>query len=111
MTTAADFALGHSAVAPPIAIADADVPARLRAGNAPVYTAAALSAGVEANVVLEIVVDGSGVVTSARGLEHVGYGLDEVALRSVRAYRFVPALRGGTPVSVRMRWVMRFQLG
>ena len=98
-----------AAFAGPIAAALADVPARLRSGDAPRYTAAALTAGVEANVVLEIVVDGSGAVTSAHGLEHVGYGLDEVALRSVLAYRFAPALRGGSPVSVRMRWVMRFQ--
>ena len=79
-------------------------------GNAPTYTAAALSAGVEADVPLEIVVSEAGTVQSARGVEHVGYGLDEAALQAVRSYRFTPALRGGKPVPVRMRWLMRFQL-
>ena len=94
----------------PIPAAAADVPARLRVGAAPKYTLAALSAGVEASVQLEIVVSSAGLVTSARGLERVGYGLDECALQSVLSYRFSPALRGGAPVAVRMRWLMRFQL-
>jgi periplasmic protein TonB len=94
----------------PIPAAAAEVPARLRSGAPPAYTAAALSAGVEANVLLEIVVADNGAVSSARPLQHVGYGLDEVALSSVLAYRFTPALRAGKPVAVRMQWLMRFQL-
>jgi periplasmic protein TonB len=94
----------------PVSSANVDVPAKLRAGNVPAYTAAALAAGIEANVPLEIVVSESGVVASARALEHVGYGLDEAARQSVLAYRFTPALRSNRAVAVRMRWLMRFQL-
>lgn len=94
----------------PLPVASVDVPARLRAGNAPTYTPAALAAGIEANVPLEIVVSEGGLVTSARGLEHVGYGLDEAARQSVLGYRFTPAMRNNRPVPVRMRWLMRFQL-
>ena len=93
-----------------IPAAIADTPARLRAGTVPAYTPAALSAGVEANVPLEIVVSENGNVTSARVLEHVGYGLDEAAQQSVLGYRFTPAVRSGKPIAVRMRWLMRFQL-
>lgn len=101
---------GNGLTSEPISPASADVPAKLRAGNVPAYTAAALAAGIEANVPLEIVVSESGVVTSVRGLEHVGYGLDEVARQSVLGYRFTPASRRGRAVAVRMRWLMRFQL-
>jgi TonB family protein len=94
----------------PIPAANADIPARLRAGSLPAYTAAALSAGVEANVPLEIVVSEIGVVTSARGTEHVGYGLDEAARQGVLAYQFTPAVRSGKAIAVRMSWLMRFQL-
>src|SRR6185369_12286068 len=100
---------GGSADAP-FSSASVDVPAKLRAGNVPAYTPAALAAGIEANVPLEIVVNEAGLVTSARGLEQVGYGLDEAARRSVLGYRFTPAMRKSRPVPVRMHWLMRFQL-
>ncbi len=88
----------------------ADVPARLLVGAPPGYTAAAQAAGIEADVPLEIVVDRAGAVQSARGLSHVGYGLDEAALAAVRSYRFSAAHRAGSAVAVRMHWMMRFQL-
>lgn len=96
--------------APPVAEASVDLPAKLIAGGTPSYTHEAEAAGIEADVPLEIVVDSAGSVISARALSHVGYGLDEAALRSVRAYRFSPARRGGQALAVRMRWLMRFQL-
>lgn len=94
----------------PISERTADIPAKLIAGVPPAYTSAAQIAGVEADVPLEIVVDSAGSVQSARGLGHVGYGLDEAALNAVRGYRFAPAQRAGRTVAVRMRWLMRFQL-
>jgi protein TonB len=94
----------------PIAEASVEIPAKLGAGAAPAYTAQALAAGVESDVPLELVIDANGAVASARALHHVGYGLEEAALRSVRSYRFTPARRAGVSVAVRMRWLMRFQL-
>ena len=102
--------LGGDAGNAPISDGIADVPAKLRAGAPPAYTAAAQAAGVEADVPLKIVVDPSGSVLSAEGLSHVGYGLDEAALNAVRGYRFTPARRAGKAVAVYMRWLMRFQL-
>lgn len=74
---------------------------RLKTWGAPAYNSAALSAGVEADVALEIVVNEAGAVISARGIAHVGCGLDEAALESVRAYRFTPASRAHRAVAVR----------
>ncbi len=99
-----------SAPAEPAAEASVDTPAKLRAGSSPSYTREAEAAGVEADVPLEIIVDDAGSVIGARALSHVGYGLDEAALRSVRGYRFSPARRGGKALAVRMHWLMRFQL-
>jgi len=87
-----------------------DTPARLLVGSSASYTREAEAAGIEADVPLEIVVDSAGSVIGARALSHVGYGLDDAALRSVRGYRFSPARRESKPVTVRMRWLMRFQL-
>jgi protein TonB len=84
--------------------------ARLLEGTPPEYPPAARAAAVEADLPLEIVVDASGAVIDARLLRHAGYGLDEAALRAIRAYRFAPAQRAGHGVSVRMRWVVDFRL-
>jgi len=99
-----------SGSAAPLAAETVDTAATLLSGSAPAYTREAESAGVEANVPLEIVVDDRGNVAAAHALRRVGYGLDEVALRSIRGYRFNPARRAGHPVAVRMRWLMRFEL-
>lgn len=87
-----------------------DTAATLLSGSAPAYTPEAQRAGVETDVPLEIVVDDRGNVVAARALQRVGYGLDEVALQSIRGYRFQPARRAGHPVAVRMRWHVRFEL-
>lgn len=94
----------------PLSEAAVDQRATLLVGHSPSYTAEAAAAGVEANLPLEIVVDASGTVVSARALAHLGYGLDEAAVRAVRSYRFSPARLAAKPHSVRMRWAMRFQL-
>jgi protein TonB len=103
-------AAGSGVAAEPLPEAAVDTAARLLAGSSASYTREAAAAGVEADVPLEIVVNGVGAVTAARVLTHVGYGLDEAALRGVRAYRFAPARRAGRALAVRMRWLMRFQL-
>ncbi|MEO8902629.1 MAG: TonB family protein [Polyangiaceae bacterium] len=99
-----------SALNRPFAEGQVDSPAKLQFGTPPTYTAAAEAAGVEVELPLEVVIDRTGAVQSARTLEHVGYGLDEAAVAAVRHYRFNPARRGGSAVAVRMRWVLRFQL-
>jgi TonB family protein len=87
-----------------------DTPAKLLNGTPPNYTPAAESAGIEAEVPLEVVIDAAGSVQSARALARIGYGLNEAAITAVLGYRFAPARQANRPVRVRMRWVVRFQL-
>ena len=108
--TASAQAPGKSAIAEPAPESAVDLPAKLLSGSSPSYTREAEAAGIEADVPLEIVVDGTGSVLSARALAHIGYGLEEAAVRSIRSYRFSPARRGTKSLAVRMHWLMRFQL-
>ena len=94
----------------PVPEARVDTAATLLSGTSASYTAEAEALGIEANVPLEIVINRRGAVESARVLAHVGYGLDQAALRGIRGYRFSPARRAGRAQAVRMRWLMRFQL-
>jgi TonB family protein len=89
---------------------DVSVRARLLARGPLNYPAEARRSEVEADVPVEIVVDETGNVVSARALERPGYGLDVAAVESVRANRFSPAHRDGRAVRVRMRWVVQFHL-
>ncbi|MGH7328474.1 MAG: energy transducer TonB, partial [Polyangiaceae bacterium] len=101
---------GHAGDDAPVAESAVSSRATLVAGGVPAYPAEAREADVEADVPLEIVVDASGNVKSARPTEHAGYGLEDAAITAVRRYRFSPAERGGHPVAVRMRWVVAFRL-
>jgi protein TonB len=87
-----------------------DEPARLLSSVPVVYPEAARVAGAEADVLLDLVVDAAGRVTSSHPLSAHGLGLADAAERAVRAYRFAPARRAGHPVSVRMRWTVTFRL-
>ena len=89
---------------------DVSEPARLLSSSPLVYPPAARQAEIEIDFPVEIVVDAQGRVISARAVTHAGYGLDEAALRAIRAYRFSPAQRAGRPVGVRMRWTVQFRL-
>lgn len=89
---------------------DVSVRARLLARGTLNYPAEARRAEIEADVPVEIIVDETGQVVSARALERPGYGLDAAAVESVRAYRFTAARRDGRAVRVRMRWVVQFHL-
>lgn len=86
------------------------VRAQLLSSSPLLYPLAARRAEVEADLPLEIVVDLDGRVLAARVLRPAGYGLDEQAVRAVRAYRFSPARRDGRPVRVRMPWTVQFRL-
>jgi periplasmic protein TonB len=89
---------------------DVSEPARLLSSSPLVYPPAARQAEIEIDFPVEIVVDAQGRVISTRAVTHAGYGLDEAALRAIRAYRFSPARRAGRPVGVRMRWTVQFRL-
>lgn len=76
----------------------------------PAYSEEARKAKYQGTVVLLIVVDAQGNVTDARVVKPLGMGLDEKAVESVRTWKFKPALRGGTPVPVRVYVEVSFRL-
>lgn len=76
----------------------------------PVYADRAREAGIAGKVRVELTVDESGQVVSARVIESLGYGLDEAALDAAKASRFEPATRCGKPTSTTFVIGMRFSL-
>lgn len=93
----------------PLPESSVDGRARLVQGVSPSYPEAARAQGIEGSVALELVVDESGAVESARVVRGVGHGLDEAAVAAARAFHFAPATRGGHPVRVRMAWSVDFR--
>jgi TonB family protein len=78
----------------------------------PNYTGEAMRAKVQGAVWLEAIVlpDGSvGTVQVTRSLDP-RFGLDQEAIRTVKQWRFLPGMRGGKPVPVRVAVEMAFTL-
>jgi protein TonB len=68
----------------------------------------AASYGLEGDVALEITVDAKGNVTATRVLS--GHNLFRAAAqKAVRAWRFVPATRGGVPVEYTLTKILEFR--
>jgi TonB family protein len=76
----------------------------------PEYTEEARRAGVEGDVVLEIVVSHDGTVGQVKVLQGLRGGLDRRAIDAVRQWRFSPARRFGTPVDVVVEVAVEFKL-
>jgi len=76
----------------------------------PVYPPEALEAGLEASVMLELILDGEGRVTSAKVLAPAGHGFDEAAMEAALRLRFSPGTADGKPVSVKVTYRMTFKL-
>lgn len=85
-------------------------PPRLLREVRPNYTEQARRAGLEGDVVLEIVVRHDGGVGDVRVVDRLGMGLDEEAIRAVRQWRFAPAQRLGRPVDVLVEIAVEFRL-
>jgi protein TonB len=82
-----------------------------RENPAPSYPAVARRRGYEGTVLLNVLVDKGGQVAELRVEESSGHAmLDQAALRSVRGWRFEPAVRGDEKVSMWVRVPIRFQL-
>lgn len=74
------------------------------------YTAEATRAGVEGSVILKITIDTDGNVTEAKLIQGLGYGLDEVALESIKKFKWRPATKGGESVSTTITYKYTFWL-
>jgi TonB family protein len=77
--------------------------------TAPVYPAQAIAAGIEGDVILEIVVDAAGRVSEAQVLRSLPM-LDQPAIDCVRQWQYAPALLDGVAVPVRMTEIVKFHI-
>jgi protein TonB len=76
----------------------------------PSYPEAARAAGISGKVRVEVTVDETGAVKSARVVSGLGHGLDEAALAAARGSTFGPATRCGKSVGGTFVIGMRFSL-
>jgi TonB family protein len=74
------------------------------------YPAAAKAARLQADVDLELTIDGAGKVTEARVIAPVGNGFDEAALEAARRFVFAPAKRGDEAIPARIKYRYVFEL-
>lgn len=84
--------------------------ARLLSKPEPQYTEEARKNAVVGTVVLRAVFSRSGTVVQIRALRTLPFGLTERAIAAARQIQFVPALKGGQPVSVAMQLEYNFNL-
>ncbi len=75
-----------------------------------VYPPAARAAGRAAAVELELSLDDTGKVASARVVTPVGDGFDEAALEAARQFLFEPAHRGEQAIAARIRYRYVFEV-
>lgn len=84
--------------------------ARLLSKPEPQYTEEARRNQVSGTVVLRAVFSSSGEVVQIRALRTLPFGLTERAIAAARQIQFMPAVRGGQPVSVAMQLEYNFNL-
>ena len=108
------FALGAAALSPaqeePLQAGGEGVPVPKKTKHVqPVYPAEALAQGIRGIVILDIVIDGRGKVSSTSVLRSVP-GLDEAAITAARQWEYEPTKIDGKPVSVRLTVPITFSL-
>lgn len=75
----------------------------------PRYSKEAKAAGVRGVVTVGFIVDEEGVAKNVRVLSPLGYGLDDLAVRAVKAARYRPARKRGRPVAYAVNLDIRFR--
>lgn len=74
------------------------------------YPESARRAGVEGPVVMDLLIDTTGVVRQVILVQGLGYGLDEAAMGAAKQFRFRPAQVNQQSVAVKIRYTYRFVL-
>ena len=92
------------------AVYEVDQRARLLAKPEPQYTEEARRNQVSGTVTLRAIFSSSGEVIQIRALNTLPFGLTEKAIAAARQIKFVPAMKDGHPVSVRMQLEYNFNL-
>lgn len=84
--------------------------ARLLTKPEPQYTEEARKQGISGTVTLRVVFSSGGEVVQLRALKTLPFGLTDKAIAAARLIKFVPAVKGGRPVSVHMQLEYNFNL-
>jgi len=84
--------------------------ARLIFKPEPQYTEEARTNQITGTVVLRVVFSSSGEVVQIRAVRTLPFGLTERAIAAARQIKFVPAMKGGSPVPVFMQLEYNFNL-
>ncbi|HEV8368692.1 MAG TPA: TonB family protein [Pyrinomonadaceae bacterium] len=84
--------------------------ARLLAKPEPQYTEEARRNQITGTVMLRVVFSAFGQVEQIRAMQSLPFGLTERAIAAARQIKFVPATKGGRPVSVYMQLEYNFNL-
>ena len=74
------------------------------------YPESARSEGIEGTVELALTIGPDGKVAGVEVVKPLGHGLDEAASAAARAFVFLPARRGETPIAARIRYSYRFTI-
>jgi len=91
-------------------VSEVDQRARLLFKPEPQYTEEARQNQVTGTVMLRVVFSSTGEVAQIRAVHTLPFGLTERAIAAARQIKFVPAMKGGHPVSVFMQLEYNFNL-
>jgi len=94
----------------PYSGAEVDQRARLLSKPEPQYTEEARRNQLSGTVTLRVVFSSTGEVVQIRPLRTLPFGLTEKAIAAARQIKFIPAMKGGHPVSVHMQLEYNFNL-
>lgn len=95
-------------VQPPYVGGDVKAPAKIFTPGAR-YSEAARQGRIQGVVILQVILDRNGTVTTLEVLKELPRGLTAEAIRTVAAWLFEPATRNGQPISVRYNLVVQFR--
>lgn len=94
----------------PVRVSEVEQRARLLFKPEPHYTEEARRNQISGTVMLRVVFSAAGEVVQIRAVRTLPFGLTERAIAAAREIKFVPAVKGGRPVSVYMQLEYNFNL-
>ena len=94
----------------PYRASEVEQKARLLSKPEPQYTEEARRNQISGTVVLRAVFSSTGEVLQIRAVHTLPFGLTERAIAAARRIEFMPAIKGGQPVSVAMQLEYNFNL-
>jgi TonB family protein len=111
MLQAAALAKGQGALSQaPVESPEQALPPRIVESTPAPYTESALARGVEGSVVLMVLVRRDGSVGAATVSEGLEASLDDSAVRTVKEWKFAPAMRNGRTVEIVLEVEVEFRL-